>query len=112
MSPASRRIVIIILVVLVVVPVLALIATGVVGIVAAVVVPMYLDARDQPQQQRTLIEMRKVGQALDAHRADKGGYPLVDATRDLVAALGEYGYTGTLQDGWHQPPLKITWLLG
>jgi hypothetical protein len=35
--------------------------------------------------------------------ADLGGYPLVDANRELVAGLGEYGYTGTLQDGWRQP---------
>ena len=81
------------------------------GIFAALLIPNFLDSLQKAKTKRTMADLRDVGMALEAYRADHAGeVPAVGSIDGLAEAL-EPGYLATVPrvDGWKRPLVYVCW---
>lgn len=71
------------------------------GIMAAIAIPNYLKAMQRSKQKRTLADVRAIASLVEAHAAQKGGYPMAASMDDLARTLAPANVPRV--DGWGAP---------
>ncbi len=83
---------------------------AVVGIVAALIIPNFLDALQKAKQKRAVAELRTIGQAIEAYKAEHDTAPPATDVAGLATALGtEYGSALPRLDPWKHPFRYACW---
>lgn len=79
-------------------------AIAVMGIIASILIPNFIDALQKAKQKRTVADLRTLGTAVEAYRADRDELPQAESFEALVAMLQpEYLGSPTRIDGWKRP---------
>lgn len=76
---------------------------AVVGIIAAIFIPNFLDALQKAKQKRAMSELRVLGEAVEAYKAQSGYAPEADDIASLAAKLGADGAPLPSADPWKHP---------
>jgi type II secretory pathway pseudopilin PulG len=80
------------------------IGVGVVGILAALIIPNFLDASQKAKQKRSVAEIQRIGQAIEAYKAEHGFAPAAAGAAGLARTLaGSTGAPIRALDGWKRP---------
>jgi general secretion pathway protein G len=84
-----------------------LIVVAIIGLIAAIAIPNLRSAMDRAKQNRTLADMKTIGNALETYAVDNNTYPksLTDANASTVASYISPLYLRTVPpgDGWNHP---------
>jgi general secretion pathway protein G len=82
----------------------------VVGIIAALLVPNFLDALQKSRQKRAMVEMQRIGQTVEAYKAEHEYAPAATDMAGLAAALGpDYASVIPRLDPWQHPYRYACW---
>src|SRR5436305_9644491 len=81
-----------------------LIVVAIIGILAAIAIPNLLTAMQRSKQKRTIADMRAVGTAVEAYKADNNAYPNASSIEALDPLISPK-YMNKLpgRDGWGHP---------
>jgi len=83
---------------------------AIVGIVAAILVPNFLDALQKAKQKRAMADLQRVGQAVEAYKAEHEAAPAATDMAVLAAALGpDYASSIPRLDPWQHPYRYACW---
>jgi type II secretory pathway pseudopilin PulG len=83
---------------------------AVVGIIAALLVPNFLDALQKSRQKRAMVEMQRIGQTVEAYKAEHEYAPAATDMGGLAAALGpDYASVIPRLDPWQHPYRYACW---
>jgi len=80
------------------------VAIAIMGILAAIAIPNLLTAMNRSKQKRTMADIRSVGTAVEAYKADNNAYPnasSIDALDPLISP--KYMNKLPARDGWGHP---------
>jgi type II secretory pathway pseudopilin PulG len=92
---------------------IALVLLAVVGIVAAIAIPNFLTAQGRARQKRTLADLRRVGAAMEAYKADHPQLPRASSTEELAPLLvPRYIDRVPYVDAWATPLAYDCWPAG
>lgn len=91
-------------VVIIAVVVGGLFVVAIIGILAAIAIPNFITAKSRAQQKRTMADMRSIGAAIEAYKADNNGYPNASSIEALSPMLApKYISNVPEHDGWSHP---------
>jgi general secretion pathway protein G len=78
-----------------------LFVVAILGILAAIAIPNFLTAKERAQQKRTMADMRAIGTAIEAYKADNNAYPNASSIEALAPMLApKYIRDVPEHDGW------------
>ncbi len=84
-----------------------LIVVAIIGLIAAIAIPNLRSAMDKAKQNKTLADMKAIGNALETYAVDNNTYPkgLTDANSGMVGTFLSPLYLRTVPagDGWNNP---------
>jgi type II secretory pathway pseudopilin PulG len=86
-----------------------LVLVAVLGIVAAILIPNFLDAVQKAKQKRAIVDLQRIGQAVEAYKAEHDNAPAASDMAALAAALDAGSSPIPRLDPWKNPYRYVCW---